>query len=93
MNKKMPVEANPHGVQVGDIWQDNDPRHQADSKWGERFLKVYAVNADSGYAECYACDKNGRLTTVGDRRYRNGKPLQIRLNRFRPNSTGYRKVT
>lgn len=56
---------NPHHVQVGDIWQDNDPRHQA----------------------------GGTLTPASDKRYRNGTPSRIRLSRFKPTSTGYRKVT
>lgn len=84
---------NPHHVQVGDIWQDNDPRHQAGSEWGERFVKVYHVNEEAGDAEIYACDRSGTLTPAGDKRYRNGTPSRIRLSRFKPTSTGYRKVT
>ncbi|MFC6662490.1 hypothetical protein [Deinococcus multiflagellatus] len=44
---------------------------------------------DGAYAECYVVDRQGRLSVAEDRRYRNGTPRRIRLDRFRPRSSGY----
>lgn len=78
----------PTPVRIGQIWQDNDPRHQEGSRWSARFVQVFTLV--DGYAECYAVDADGKLTERDDKRYRNGTPRRIRLDRFRPTSTGYR---
>lgn len=89
---KRETASNPYGVQVGQIWQDNDPRHQ-EGAWGPRFLKVFHVDEESGTAECYCCQRDGTLTSTDAKRQSNGKPRKIRLDRFKPTSTGYRRVT
>lgn len=76
---------NPYQVAVGQIWEDADPR------MGGRQIQVYAISGL--YAECYQVVKGITQLAAGeDARYRNGKPRRIRLDRFRPNSTGYRLI-
>ncbi|WP_155299617.1 hypothetical protein [Deinococcus kurensis] len=76
---------NPHDVQVGQIWEDTDPRG-----YGPH-IQVYALNG--AYAECYQVSRGTSQLAAGeDKRYRNGKPRRIRLDRFKPGSTGYKLV-
>lgn len=56
-------------IEVGQTWQDNDPRH------AKRRLTVARIEGE--YAFC---------------RVRGGRVTRVRLDRFKPNSTGYRLV-
>lgn len=66
-------------VRVGQVWQDADPRTYG------RHLRVAEV--DSTHATVVHVDIAGR--PVGRRE----RITRIRLDRFRPTSTGYRLVT
>lgn len=59
---------NPHGIKVGQIWQDNDKRMNG------RQIKVISI--EGAYAFCRHPQGIGR-------------PVRIRLDRFRPTSTGF----
>ena len=65
---------------VGQIWQDNDPR-----SYGRR-LRI--VEIDATHAVVELCRPRG----VGHNRAKPGRRTRIRLDRFRPTSTGYRYV-
>lgn len=63
---------NPHGVKVGDIWEDCDKRI------AKRKLTVTLVDLDKARARVEAAP-TGRLSYIA-------------LNRFKPTSTGYRRI-
>jgi hypothetical protein len=63
---------NPHGVHVGDIWEDCDPRAR------RRRLTVTLIDLERGKARVRDQD-SGRLTFIA-------------LDRFKPISTGYRRI-
>lgn len=65
-------------VRPGQVWMDNDPRVPT------RYLRVLSVT--SAHAEVVQTDRHG--VVVGKER-----KTRIRLDRFRPTSTGYRLVT
>ncbi len=67
-------------VRVGQVWADNDKRSRG------RHLKVIDISRRMGTdrAEVQQCDQRGRI--IGSR------TTFIRLDRFRPTSTGYRLV-
>lgn len=74
-------------VRVGDIWADNDPRILQ----GYRLVRVLALEGadgvgSNGIAVCEAWWENGHDSLSVPRKTR------IRVNRFRPNRTGYRLV-
>lgn len=85
MDPREQARQNAHGVAVGQVWVDNDRRYQANG-WGPRRLQVFALT--ELHAECYLVDREGKFSAGEDKRYRNGKPRRIRLDRFRPTSTG-----
>lgn len=63
---------------VGQIWQDNDPRLEADRRCA-RLVRIASVD-DDGKATCQAWyEEAGSLA----------RTVRIRLDRFRPTSTGY----
>jgi hypothetical protein len=65
-------------VRVGQIWQDWDIRWR-DLVWPRpRKLKIIAITDDRKYAQCENID-TGKLTL-------------IRVDRFKPTSTGYKLV-
>jgi hypothetical protein len=77
------------GVRVGQVWKDNDKRS------GERLLKVYALDEQTVWtrdnrAVSVPIARCRRL--VGPNREPVGRWLEIRVDRFRPTSTGYRLV-
>lgn len=78
--------SNPHGVKVGQVWKDTDPRMS-------RHLKV--IEVAGAYATVAQCDDRGRVlrfstarlggrTSLGKRKER-----QIRLDRFKAGSSGF----
>lgn len=62
-------------VAVGQIWQDWDIRWRK-SFCPNRFFEIKSISGDGLYATC----KN----------IQTGKMTKIRVDRFKPNSTGYR---
>ncbi|MGX1129938.1 hypothetical protein RKD49_002128 [Streptomyces glaucescens] len=64
---------------VGQIWQDNDPRSDG------RRLRI--VEIDGTHAVCEEAPRPGRNGQA-----KPGRRTRIRLDRFRPTSTGYRYV-
>ncbi|MDR6219015.1 hypothetical protein [Deinococcus soli (ex Cha et al. 2016)] len=77
------AQSNPYHVTAGQIWEDADPRMNG------RQLQVHAISG--AYAECYQVIKGTTLLAPGEHtRQNNGKPRRIRLDRFKPTSTGYR---
>jgi hypothetical protein len=77
-------------VRVGQVWADNDPR-----TGGGRLLKVYELDSRTTWTR-----DNSALSVpiaicrrvVGPNRESVGRRLEIRIDRFRPTSTGYRLV-
>lgn len=70
-----------HPVQPGQIWADNDPRSEG------RQVRIVAVDGTHATVELVT----GR--GVGHDAAKPGRRTRIRLDRFRPTSTGYRLVT
>lgn len=68
-------------VRVGQIWQDNDPRI-AEMKKGRRLISVTAVGDTHATVETWYEDEIGKNSRTG----------RVRLNRFRPSSTGYKLI-
>lgn len=68
------------GVRVGQIWQDNDKRG-----YGRR-VRVVEVDETHALVELHVPRGAGHMHAKPGRRTR------IRLDRFRPTSTGYRLV-
>ncbi|KMS79576.1 hypothetical protein ACH49_12175 [Streptomyces leeuwenhoekii] len=65
---------------VGQIWQDNDPRSHG------RQLRI--VEIDGTHAVCELVVPRG----AGHQQAKAGRRTRIRLDRFRPISTGYRYI-
>lgn len=66
---------------VGQVWQDNDPRIQVD-RGCARMVRISSID-DDGKATCEAWyEEAGSLS----------RTVRIKLDRFRPTSTGYRFV-
>lgn len=61
---------------VGQIWQDNDPRGP------RRRVRIVEIDATHAVVVVHASDGNAKP----------GRRTRIRLDRFRPISTGYRYV-
>ena len=69
------------GPAIGQIWQDNDPRST------DRFVWIERTDDTHAHVRQVALTQNGEPVPLpGVRRTR------IRLDRFRPTSTGYRYV-
>jgi hypothetical protein len=66
---------------VGQIWQDNDPR-----SYGRR-LRI--VDIDDTHALVELVTPRG----AGHQQAKPGRRTRIRLDRFRPTSTGYRHIS
>lgn len=75
-----PDEANPHGVKVGQVWQDCDVRSP------RRFLKIKQVVLADGVAIV------ARVSAGGGAIWGKYSPRPIKLTRFKPTHTGYRLV-
>jgi len=66
-------------VEVGQVWTDND-RRRADNP---RLIKVVRLPGDG--TALVTASKDGGITF-------RGRWTSVRLDRFRPNSTGYRFI-
>jgi hypothetical protein len=66
-------------VKVGQIWEDNDPRMEG------RRVRVTAI--DDTHATVVLCQPRPPVSSA-----KPGRRTRIRLDRFRPTSTGYRYV-
>ena len=66
-------------VRVGQVWQDCDQRNAQD-----RYVRVTAIEDEHGRAVCEAW-----YDVLDSRR----RTVRIRLDRFRPTSTGYRLIS
>lgn len=75
--------SNPNGVEVGQIWQDNDKRCQTPES--ERLLKVLEVT--DTHAKVVTVDREGRFWPTALK----ARMTKIRLDRFKPTTTGYRR--
>lgn len=77
-------------VRPGQVWQDNDKR-----AYGR---KLRVVDVDATHATVELVDPRhwqNRSRSIGDddpRRAQPGRQTRIRLDRFRPTSTGYRLI-
>lgn len=65
---------------IGQIWQDNDPRGYG------RKVRIVEVGDTHAVVELYTPRDGGGVI-------RPGRRTRIRLNRFRPTSTGYRYIS
>lgn len=65
---------------IGQIWQDNDPRSYG------RKVRIVELDATHALVELHVPRGAGHL------RAKPGRRTRIRLDRFRPTSTGYRYV-
>ncbi|MEY9876608.1 hypothetical protein ABH931_006118 [Streptacidiphilus sp. MAP12-33] len=65
-------------VRVGQIWQDNDPRSYG------RKLRVLEVGDTHALVELHQPRR--------DTNAKRGRQTRIRLDRFKPTSTGYRLI-
>ncbi len=78
--------SNVNSVAVGQVWMDNDPRVHLN---GRRFVEVISVDAT------HATVRGFRTHVAANRKTRKvySKTTRIRLDRFKPTSTGYRRVS
>jgi len=76
----MTAEINPHGVKVGQVWQDCDVRSAG------RYLKIKEVVLADGVAIV------ARVNSSGGAIWGKYAPRPIKLRRFQPTHTGYRLV-
>lgn len=68
-------------VRAGQLWQDNDPRI-AEAKKGNRMVRVTFVGPTHAQVETWYDGEIGAHSRTG----------RVRLDRFRPSSTGYKLV-
>lgn len=81
----MASTTNPYDVQPGQIWEDNDRRAKG------RLLRVTGVDDEHATVVLVRkrdADRNGCSAKL----IVQGSPRRIRLSRFKPTSTGYRRV-
>lgn len=71
------LSSHPVDVRVGQVWEDNDPRITG----CRRQIKVLEIKV-----------KNGAIKAVVQHPSGLGAKTRIRIDRFRPTSTGYRLV-
>lgn len=73
-------------VRVGQVWADND--------WRCAGRHVRVVEIDATHATVELCDQRGRPASghEAQQKAQPGRRTRIRLDRFRPTSTGYRLV-
>lgn len=89
MTSRNPIRraaTNPYDVAQGQHWVDTDPRVGIN---GQRYVEVLNVEG------AYAIVRSYRVRTArnGKRVKVYGRTTRIRLDRFRPNQTGYRRVS
>jgi hypothetical protein len=68
-------------VRVGQIWRDYDTRRRGMHPGRLLLIMGLSDEVDQAYAICRPCDTEGQPLTKRETR--------IRLDRFRPTSTGY----
>ena len=68
--------AETHGVKIGQLWRDNDPRHPAVRTL--RIDRFWVVRNGIVRAECTVLET--------------GRIVNIAVKRFKPTSNGYRQV-
>jgi hypothetical protein len=68
-------------VRAGQLWQDNDPRI-AEMKRGKRLVRVTVVGDTHAQVETWYDGDIGVNSRTG----------RVRLDRFRPSSTGYKLI-
>ena len=80
------AKTNPNNVAVGQHWMDYDPRI---TSGGRRFIEVLSVDG------AYATVRSYRTHITADKNIHRvyGRTTKIRLDRFRPNQTGYKRVS
>jgi hypothetical protein len=71
-------------VRPGQIWADNDKRSEG------RQVRVVAVDATHATVELIAQRGRPARGAEGEQRAKPGRETRIRLDRFKPTSTGYR---
>ena len=75
---------NPYGVEVGQIWADNDSRYQ---RWEPIYKRVEKIEGEYAYCQSYKqsnfCGQPYEITTA---------KVKIKLSRFKPTNTGYRFI-
>jgi hypothetical protein len=64
-------------VRVGQVWADNDKRNRA-----RRYIQITAIDGDKAVCEAWYDEPSSKARTV-----------RIRLDRFKPTSTGYQLVS
>lgn len=74
---------NPFGVEVGQMWQDNDSRCQQPGT--ERYVRVLSI--EDGRAQVVVVDSAGNFYPTSLK----ARMSKIRLDRFKPTSSGYRR--
>lgn len=71
-------------VQIGQIWQDNDPRINP----RRRLLRITEVTDSAAHAiTWYETQQDGAWVRTSAER-----PTRVRLDRLKPTSTGYRLI-
>ncbi len=68
-------------VKVGQVWIDNDARLLGRRRVRIDHIELYKNEKGGGYAYC---------TVISDYNGPCNRPTRIRLDRFKPTSTGYR---
>lgn len=75
---------NPYGVEVGQIWADNDSRYQ---RWEPVYKRVEKIEGEYAYCQSFKqsgfCGQPYEITTA---------KVKIKLSRFKPTNTGYRFI-
>lgn len=84
-------ETNPFQVAPGQVWMDNDSRVSHSIYQGSRrYLEVVSVDGTHAAVRSFHTARTAGSTKT-HRVY--GRTTSIRLNRFHPNSTGYKRVS
>lgn len=77
-----PANYNPEGVAVGQEWESTDRRTPG------RRVRVVSLHGASAIVEATAPS-----TKSGSGSFKPGRRTEVRLDRFRPTSTGWKLVT
>lgn len=84
----MASPSNPHNVAVGQVWYDNDPRSEK-YHGHKRYCQIIEVGATHAQCQWFHYERNaaGKNVRVPGRRTRS------RLDRFKPTTSGYKRVS
>lgn len=77
----MAADINPYKVAPGQIWRDADPREN-------RTIKINEVRGGYAFAQTVIFAPNKRGVSM-----KSGRTTRIRLDRFKPTTSGYRRVS